>query len=74
VPDGMKVDERGNLYATGPGGVWIFNPSGKHLGVIRVPEITANLAWGSDDWKSLFITATTSIYRVQCKVSGNPVP
>lgn len=74
VPDGMKVDERGNLYATGPGGVWIFDSSGKHLGVIRVPEITANLAWGDDDWKSLFITATTSIYRVECKVSGIPVP
>lgn len=74
VPDGMKVDERENLYATGPGGVWIFDASGKHLGVIRIPEITANLAWGGDDWKSLFITATTSIYRVQCKVSGIPVP
>lgn len=74
VPDGMKVDERGNVYATGPGGVWIFDATGKHLGVIRVPEITANLAWGGDDWKSLFITATTSIYRVECKVSGIPVP
>jgi gluconolactonase len=74
VPDGMTVDQRGNLYVTGPGGVWIFDPSGKHLGVIGIPEITANLAWGGDDWKSLFITATTSIYRVQCKVSGIPVP
>ena len=74
VPDGMKVDQRGNLYATGPGGVLIFDPSGKHLGVIGIPEITANLAWGGDDWKSLFVTASTSIYRVQCKVSGIPAP
>jgi len=74
VPDGMKVDVRGNLYATGPGGVWIFDTSGKHLGIIKIPEITANLAWGGGDWKSLFITASTSIYRVECKVSGIPVP
>lgn len=74
VPDGMKVDVRGNLYATGPGGVWIFDPSGKHLGIIKIPEITANLAWGGRDWKSLFITASASIYRVECKVSGIPVP
>ena len=74
VPDGIKVDVRGNLYATGPGGVWIFNPAGKHLGIIEIPEITANLAWGGGDWKSLFITASTSIYRVECKVSGISVP
>ena len=74
VPDGIKVDVRGNLYATGPGGVWIFNPAGKHLGIIEIPEITANLAWGGGDWKSLFITASTSIYRVKCKVSGISVP
>ncbi len=74
VPDGMKVDVRGNLYATGPGGVWIFDASGKHLGIIKIPEITANLAWGGRDWKSLFITASTSIYRVECKVSGIQVP
>ena len=74
VPDGMKVDVRGNLYATGPGGVWIFDTSGKHLGTIEIPEVTANLAWGGGDWKSLFITASTSIYRVECKVSGIQVP
>ncbi len=74
VPDGMKVDVLGNIYATGPGGVWISDPSGKHLGIIKTPEITANLAWGGGDWKSLFITASTSIYRVECKVSGIPVP
>jgi gluconolactonase len=74
APDGMKVDGQGNVYVTGPGGIWIFNPSGKHLGVIETPEPTANLAWGGDDWKTLFITASTSIYRLQCKVAGIPVP
>ncbi len=74
APDGMKVDERGNVYVTGPGGIWVFNPSGAHLGVIQTPEKAANLAWGGDDWGTLFITASTSIYRVQLKVSGIPVP
>ena len=74
APDGMKVDERGEVYVTGPGGIWIFNPSGAHLGVIQTPEKAANLAWGGDDWGTLFITASTSIYQVQLKVSGIPVP
>lgn len=70
VPDGMKVDVNGNVYLTGPNGIWIFTPDGTHLGIILVPERTANLAWGGDFWKSLFITASTSIYRVECKVEG----
>ncbi|HHZ91352.1 TPA: SMP-30/gluconolactonase/LRE family protein [Candidatus Poribacteria bacterium] len=74
VPDGMKVDQQGNVYLTGPDGIWIFDPAGTHLGVIQVPEVTANLGWGEDDWKTLFITATSSIYRIQLKVSGIPVP
>ena len=74
VPDGMKVDQQGNVYLTGPGGIWVFDPVGTHLGVIQVPEVTANLGWGENDWKTLFITATTSIYRIQLKVSGIPVP
>ena len=74
VPDGMKVDQQGNVYLTGPDGIWIFDPAGTHLGVIQVPEVTANLGWGGDDWKTLFITATSSIYRIQLKVSGIPVP
>jgi len=69
--DGMKLDERGNVYVTGPGGVWIFSPDGEHLGVIDVPEPTGNLNWGGDDWRSLFITASTSVYRVRMKVGGN---
>jgi gluconolactonase len=72
-PDGMKVDSLGNLYVTGPGGIWVFDPKGAHLGVIRTPERAANLAWGDGNWETLFITATNSVYRVRCKVAGVPV-
>ena len=74
VVDGMKVDERGNVYVTGPGGIWIFDPAGERLGVIHVPENTANLAWGDGDWKSLYITASTSLYRIRLLVAGNRLP
>lgn len=74
VPDGMKIDAHGNIYLTGPGGIWIFDTSGEHLGVLHTPERAANLGWGGDDWSTLFITASTSLYSVQCKVSGIPVP
>ena len=73
-PDGMKADIHGNVYLTGPDGIWVFAPDGTHLGIILVPERSANLAWGGDDWKSLFITASTSVYRVECKASGVAVP
>lgn len=69
-PDGMKVDQSGNLYSTGPGGVWIFSPSGKHLGTIDLPEKGANVAWGGSDHKTLYITASTSIYRITLKIPG----
>ena len=69
VPDGMKVDEKGNLWASGPGGIWVFSPAGKHLGTIKMPEIPANCNWG-DDWKSLYITARTSLYRIKLAVAG----
>ena len=74
APDGMKVDVHGNVYLTGPGGIWIFDPSGEHFGVLQTPERAANLGWGGDDWSTLFITASTSVYSIQCKVSGIPVP
>lgn len=70
APDGMKVDQKGNLYSAGPGGVWIFSPDAKHLGTIRMPEKVANLAWGGADAKTLYITASTSVYRVELKVAG----
>lgn len=69
VPDGMKVDSQGNVYGAGPGGVWVFSPAGIHLGIIKTPETPSNVGWG-DDGKSLYITATTSIYRVKLSVSG----
>ena len=74
VPDGMKIDVHGNVYLTGPGGIWIFDPAGEHLGVLQTPERAANLGWGGDDWSTLFITASTSLYSIQCKVAGIPVP
>ncbi len=72
--DGMKLDERGNVWVTGPKGVWVFDPDGTHLGVVEVPENVGNINWGGPDWSWLFIPASTSMYRLQCKVSGNRLP
>ena len=69
--DGMKLDEDGNVYVTGPEGVLVFSPDGEHLGTIKVPEPVGNLNWGDDDWKSLYIPASTSVYRVRMNVAGN---
>jgi gluconolactonase len=74
APDGMKVDAEGRVYCTGAGGTWVFAPSGELLGVIRLPEIAANLAFGGPDLKTLFFTARTSVYAVQMKVAGQPHP
>ena len=71
ICDGMKCDELGNVYVSGPGGVWVITPEGEHLGVIRIPEVVGNLNWGGDDWKTLYVAATTSIYRIQMRVPGN---
>jgi gluconolactonase len=70
VPDGMKLDTNGNLFVTGPQGIWIWSPAGKHLGTIVLPEQPANLAWGDKDYRTLYITATTSVYRLQMKAQG----
>lgn len=70
--DGMKVDSAGNLFATGPGGVWIISPDGVHLGTISMPEVTANVAWG-DDGRTLYMTSSTSLYRVRLTTDG-PMP
>ncbi len=72
--DGMKLDERGNVWVTGPGGVCVFDPQGTHIGTVEVPEPVGNLTWGGPDWNWLFIPATTSVYRLECKVSGNRLP
>ncbi|MGD1808015.1 SMP-30/gluconolactonase/LRE family protein [Dapis sp. BLCC M126] len=70
VPDGMKVDLQGNVYSTGPGGVWVFSVSGKLLGIISVTERVTNLAWGNNDYKTLYLTASKSLYRITLKVTG----
>lgn len=70
VPDGMKLDSAGRIYCTGPGGIWICSPAGVVLGRIRTPEVAANLAWGDADGHTLYITASTSVYRLRCQVSG----
>jgi gluconolactonase len=69
-PDGMKVDRLGNVYSTGPGGIWVFSPEGKALGVILMPERTANLNWAGADRKTLYITASSSIYRITLSEPG----
>ncbi len=71
VPDGMKIDKAGNIYATGPAGIMIFSPEGKLLGTIQFPELPANCAWGDSDGKTLYVTARTSLYRIHLKIAGN---
>lgn len=68
--DGLKVDQQGNVYSTGPGGLWILSPNGKQLGLIKGPEDPHNMAWGDDDGKSLYITALTGIYRIRMNIAG----
>jgi gluconolactonase len=70
VPDGMKVDKSGNVFVTGPKGIWVWDADGNHLGTIAMPEQPANLAWGDDDYGTLYITATTSLYRLRTKTHG----
>jgi gluconolactonase len=69
-PDGIRVDKKGNIYGSGPGGVWIVSPEGKHLGTIKIPEVVSNIAWGDKDGKTLYITASTSLYRIELSVPG----
>jgi gluconolactonase len=70
VPDGMRVDTQGDLFVVGPRGVWVWDPQGHHLGTIVVPEQPANLAWGDQDYGTLYVTAATSVYRIRTKVHG----
>ncbi len=74
VPDGLKVDVEGRVYCTGPGGTWVFAPDGTRLGIIRTPEVPANLAFGGPDLRTLFFTARTSVYTLRVKVPGQPHP
>jgi gluconolactonase len=68
--DGMKIDQQGNMYASGPGGLWIISSEGKHLGTIVGPEHPHNIAWGDDDGKTLYLCAETGLYRIRVNVPG----
>ncbi|MDP8991311.1 MAG: SMP-30/gluconolactonase/LRE family protein [Acidobacteriota bacterium] len=69
-PDGMKVDQKGNVYCTGPGGIWIISPAGKHVGTIRLPSPATNLAFGDADYKTLYITDRRSLARIRLNTAG----
>ena len=73
VPDGMKVDVEGNVYCTGPGGIWVIAPDGTHLGRIRIPGHVSNMAWGEGDWRTLFITGRSTVHRIRLNIQGIPV-
>ncbi|MDB5818373.1 MAG: SMP-30/gluconolaconase/LRE-like region-containing protein [Rhizobacter sp.] len=70
VADGMKVDVEGNLYCTGPGGVHVIDPAGRLIGRLRFPGHSTNMAWGDDDWRTLFVTTYSSVYRTRMRVPG----
>jgi gluconolactonase len=70
VPDGMKLDHNGNLFVTGPEGIWVWSPDGNHIGTIVMPEQPANLAWGDSDYSTLYITATKSVYKLRTTTKG----
>ena len=74
VPDGMKCDARGNVWVTAPGGIRVYSPRGAQLGTVRISEMPANLHWGGEDWRTLFVCATTSVYAVETKVEANVEP
>ena len=74
VPDGMKCDQRGNIWVTAPGGVWVYASTGELLGKVRVPELVANLAWGGADFRTLYLTATHSVYAIPTKVGPRHEP
>ena len=73
APDGMKIDSDGNLYCCGPGGLHVFSPDAQSLGVIHVPEVVANFTWGEDDLKTIFLTASATLYRVRTSTPGVPL-
>ena len=74
LPDGMKCDQRGNVWVTAPGGVWVYSPAGELLGKVRVPEMVANLAWGGPDFRTLYLTATHSVYAIPVKAGPRHEP
>lgn len=74
VPDGMKCDASGNVWVTAPGGLWVYAADGRHIGKVDIPEPAANLHWGGEDWRTLFVTATHSVYTIQTKVGPRNEP
>lgn len=74
VPDGMKCDAQGNIWVCGPGGVWVYTIKGELIGKLRVPELVGNLTWGGPDWRTLFLTATHSLYAVETKIGPRLEP
>jgi gluconolactonase len=74
APDGMKCDERGNIWVTAPGGLWVYSPQGALLGKLATPEMVGNLAWGGDDFHELFIMASHSVYRIRTRVGPRVEP
>ncbi len=70
MPDGLALDAQGNVYATGPGGVWIFSPEGKHLGSIQPEKVPANATFGDADGMTLYMTARTGLYRIRLNAKG----
>jgi sugar lactone lactonase YvrE len=73
VPDGLKLDEKGNIFSPGPGGIWIWNSKEELLGVLKLPELPANLGWGDADRRTMLVTARTSVYSLRVKTAGIPV-
>lgn len=72
--DGMKIDQQGNLYVAGPGGLWIVSPEGKHLGTISGVEDPHNIAWADEDGKTLYLCAKTGLYRIRLNIAGTRTP
>jgi gluconolactonase len=70
----MKCDERGNVWCTGPGGVWVIDPAGEQLGLLEVDEVVGNLVWGGEDLRSLFLAASDKLYLVRTLVAAAPLP
>jgi gluconolactonase len=73
-PDGMKCDERGNIWCTARGGIWVLDPDGRLLGIIETPEVSGNLVWGGPDWRSLYVCTTTTMQVLPTKVASAPLP
>lgn len=74
IPDGMRCDETGNIWCAGVGGVWVITPAGELVGILRTPEVCANLVWGGDDWRTLFLCASSSVFSLPTSVRPAPLP